>query len=228
MLADDRYALLLRPQIAANLSAEQVAEAADALSQQMALVPAGDVSLAPFVGGSIDDDRPRGERLTHVAAALLDRWPVTNGQYKRFVDAGGYEQVALWDPVIFPAIFEFVDLSGQPGPRFWQDGAFPAGEENRPVVGVNWYEAEAYARWVGKRLPCDAEWVKAAAWPAPSSHGGRPTQRRYPWGDAWEPQMANTWSAALGRTCDVAEFAAGASLAGVYGLLGNVWEWTAD
>ena len=83
----------------------------------------------------------------------LDRYPVTNAQYHQFVRHGGYEQMAIWDPEIWPAVLDFVDTTGHAGPRFWRDGRYPRGEDHHPVVGVSWYEAAAYARWVGKRLP---------------------------------------------------------------------------
>lgn len=228
MLWQSRYALLMRPQVAANLSKDQIAQANAAMEEHMAMVPEGDVFM------SQPDDRDGDERpvrtsgqVVRVEAALLDRHPVTNHQFKQFMEAGGYEQMALWDANIWPAVFGFTDLTGQTGPHYWKDGSYPRGEDDHPVVGVSWHEANAYARWVGKRLASDAEWVKAGCWPMPTPRG-LPKQRRYPWGDAWEPDRANIWSAGLGRTCPVVDFDAGASVAGVYQLVGNVWEWTGD
>ena len=123
----------------------------------MALVPDGEVALE-------ETDSPR---VVAVQRLFLDRYPVTNREYYEFVAAGGYQQMALWDESILPAVLDFVDRTDQPGPKYWENGCYPAGEERHPVVGVSWYEAAAYARWVGKRLPSDAEWVKAGCWPVP-------------------------------------------------------------
>ena len=229
MIAANRYALLLRPQIAGNLSTQQVKAAREALEEDMAIVPEGDVFLCQ------PDDREEGERplstsggrVLRVEAALMDRYPVTNYQFQQFVDAGGYEEMALWDAEIWPGVFGFVDATGMAGPRFWTNGTFADGTDDHPVVGVCWYEANAYARWVGKRLPTDAEWVKTACWPMPVQRG-IPAQRRFPWGEAWEPERANVWASGLDGPCSVTDFTEGASVAGVYGLIGNVWEWTAD
>jgi len=85
------------------------------------------------------------------------------------------------------------------GPRFWENGTFPRGKENHPVVGVSWFEAGAYARWVGKRLPTDPEWVKAASWPV-FAEGDQPVQRRFPWGDAMDRNRINIWGSGFGAT----------------------------
>ncbi len=228
MVASNRYALLVRPQIAGNLSPQQLEYAREAMEEDMALVPEGDVFLSqPQPRDEESHPVQPGGRVLRVEAALIDRYPVSNYQFQQFVDAGGYEEMALWDGEIWPGVFGFVDATGCAGPRFWSNGQYPKGKDDHPVVGVCWYEAAAYARWVGKRLPSDAEWVKTGCWPMPSQHG-LPTQRRYPWGDAWEPKRANVWTANLGDTCPVTDFEEGGSVAGVYGLVGNVWEWTAD
>ena len=135
--------------------------------------------------------------------------------------------MAIWDQEIWPAVLDFVDQTGHPGPRFWHNGRYPRGEDNHPVVGVSWYEAAAYARWVGKRLPTDAEWVKAGSWPV--ALAGHPLlQRRYPWGEAMDRGRANLWGSGPGRTVSVDQFPGGVSVGGVQQLIGNVWEWTAD
>ena len=221
MLDQGRFAILLRPQIASNLTAEQLEPARTALQEWMALVPEGKVRVRPPRA----DEEGTSQGLQWVDQLYLDRYPVTNHQYYEFILSGGYEQMAIWEPEIWPAIFDFVDRTGCPGPRHWQNGRYAAGEDNHPVVGVSWYEAAAYARWVGKRLPTDAEWIKAASWPvtlSPTNH----VQRKYPWGEAMDFRRANLWASGVGRIADVNQFQDGVSVGGVYGLIGNVWEWT--
>lgn len=227
MLWQQRYALLLRPQIVANLTPEQVQRALAELDEHMALVPDGDVVLkaSRYDIEQEEEDPAAIERLIRVEPLFLDRYPVTNRQYKAFVDAGGYEQISLWDASVWPAILDFVDSTGHPGPRFWQEGNHPAGEGEHPVVGVSWYEANAYARWVGKRLPTDPEWVKAGSWPV-QCEGGKPLQRKHPWGDTMDRTIANLWGSGAGRTVSVKEMNNGGTVGGVYQLIGNCWEWT--
>jgi iron(II)-dependent oxidoreductase len=226
MVKQGRYALLLRPQIASNLAPDQKAAVMERLDEQMALVPDGDVVLkASRYDASEGDDAPQHERQVHVEAIFLDRYPVTNKQFKAFVNAGGYEQISLWDPTVWPAILDFVDSTGHPGPKYWKDGSFLHGQGDHPVVGVCWYEASAYARWVGKRLPSDPEWVKAGAWPV-AVPGGKPLQRKHPWGDTMNRSLANLWSTGLGHTVSVHEMHNGGTVGGIYQLIGNVWEWT--
>jgi formylglycine-generating enzyme required for sulfatase activity len=215
MLAQDRYALLLRPQIAGNLSQAQFGLALKVLGEGMALVPDGDVEL----------EEGDSSRLITVQRFFLDRYPVTNRQYYEFVAAGGYQQASLWDEAVLPGVLEFVERDGKPGPKFWQDGCYPEGEEKHPVVGISWYEAAAYARWVGKRLPSDAEWVKAGSWPVRISSTSQ-VQRKYPWGDAMDRTCANLWGSGPGGTVPVDQYPNGVSAGGVYQLIGNVWQWT--
>jgi iron(II)-dependent oxidoreductase len=94
-----------------------------------------------------------------------------------------------------------------------------------PVVGVSWYEAWAYARWVGKRLPTDGEWTKAGAWPVESSPG-RIAQRRYPWGESFDTRRAHLYGSGSTGPVEVDEFPGGMSVGGIHQLIGNVWEWT--
>lgn len=229
MLGQSRYALLLRPQLIANLSYDQFARTKAALADGMCLVPEGDVllRLAPATLGLEDEPQDTAGLPVRVDAYYLDRYPITNAQYQAFVSSGGYEQMAIWAPEIWPAVLDFVDQTGHPGPLYWRHGRHPRGEERHPVVGVSWYEAAAYARWAGKRLPTDAEWVKAASWPV--ALAGHPLiQRRYPWGEAMDRARANLWGSGPGRTASVDEFHGGVSVGGAQQLIGNVWEWTTD
>ena len=231
MLADGRYALLLRPQIIANLTQKQRRRAQAAMDQGMAPAIAGEVLLG--VTGEdlsqgpddVSGDSPPG-RLVKVELFHLDRYPLTNREYARFVASGGYQQPAIWDPQIWPAVVEFVDQTGCPAPRFWTNGSYPAGHDDYPVVGVSWYEAAAFARWAGKRLPTDAEWEKAAS--AACQLSETRLQRRYPWGDGMELSRANVWGSGVGATAPVDQFEEGASAGGIHQMVGNVWEWTMD
>ena len=103
---------------------------------------------------------------------FIDRLEVTNRQYKAFLDAGGYSKPELWrEPFIRDgrtlsfddAMKEFKDTTGRPGPATWELGAFPAGQDDYPVRGVSWFEANAFAAWAGKRLPTVHHWRQAAA-----------------------------------------------------------------
>jgi iron(II)-dependent oxidoreductase len=224
MLADGRHALLLHPRIAPSLPSSALAECRERLHEEMTLVPAGPVRIGEAVGH--DSSAPRSS-LVNVEALLLDRDAVTNRQYRQFVQGGGYENVGLWAPGVWPAVLDFVDRSGRPGPRSWCDGQPPRGADDHPVTGVCWFEAQAYARWVGKRLPADAEWVKAAAWPVPTGRDGV-SQRKYPWGDLFDPTQCNVWSTGPGMTVPVQSYGAAAGVCGARQLVGNVWEWTAS
>jgi iron(II)-dependent oxidoreductase len=228
MLRQGRYTLLLRPQIADNIPPEQVEQARQALDEEMSLVPAGELTLGRHrVGLQQQREQDLEGSLVRIEAVYIDRYQVTNLQYARFVEAGGYEQVQLWDPEIVPAVLDFVDETGEPGPAFWRGGTFRPSTENQPVVGVCWYEAAAYARWVGKRLPSDPEWVKAGSWPVPLP-GSAPVQRRFPWGESFDQSRANLWGSGPSGPVDVDKYPQGVSVGGAYQLIGNVWEWTSS
>lgn len=231
MLEQGRYALLLRPQIARDLDETQYHRALEVLENGMALVPDGEVVLGRFdeaaEDGRLEDEQIRAlnGRVVRVEHFFLDRETVTNRQFAEFVAAGGYTDMGLWEPAIWPAVLQFVDEDGEPGPRFWKRGRCPAGKEDHPVVGVSWYEAAAYARWAGKRLPTDAEWVKAGAWPVILSPHSR-CQRKYPWGDTMDHCRVNLWGTGRGDTVPAGDYPSGSSVGGVQQLAGNVWEWT--
>ena len=232
MFAQGRHALLVRPQLVGNLNRQQLDRARQEMSRAMSLVPAGAVEVA--ANDPLQQDQPASEeagndpprRRVHVDASYLDRYAVTNRQFHAFVGGGGYEQLSIWEPEVWPAVLDFVDRTGHPGPRYWHHGRYEPELADHPVVGVSWYEAAAYARWVGKRLAADAEWLKAACWPV-ALQGADCLQRLYPWGDWMDHTRANLWATGLRRTAPVDAFAEGASLGGVYQLAGNVWEWTA-
>lgn len=233
LLATRRYALLLRPETKQHLTQLHVVRAIRQLDEAMALVPAGRVLLGQLAEqsnsacGAVDVDPKLVQRnMVKVEPVYLDRFCVTNEEYQQFIDGGGYEQLEFWHEEALPALLDFVDQTGAPGPRYWYDGQHPDGEQRLPVVGISWYEAWAYARWVGKRLPTDAEWTKAGAWPVESSPG-RIAQRRYPWGESFDVRRAHLYGSGRQGPAAVDEFPGGTSVGGIHQLIGNVWEWTA-
>jgi formylglycine-generating enzyme required for sulfatase activity len=167
------------------------------VTEIMVEIPAG-----PFVMGQDDGDREdRPAHEVDLPAYEIDKFEVTNADFAAFVEATGYESDG-----------EKLDK------KYWLD-SFKEGKENHPVVRVTWNDAVAYCEWVGKRLPTEAEWEKAA----------RGTEAlRYPWGNEWDPSKANVKEAGLRSTAVVGSFGVGASPFGVEDMVGNVWEWTAD
>lgn len=113
----------------------------------------------------------------------------------------------------------FVQQTGHRAPAHWKNGQIPAGAERLPVVNVSWGDASAYARWAGKRLPTEEEWEFAAR----GADG-----RIYPWGQQWQPELANIAESKRNRLVEVGSYAAGASPFGVLDMCGNAWEWTAN
>jgi predicted esterase len=108
-----------------------------------------------------------------LAPYFIDRYEVTNREFKEFLDAGGYRDDRYWAELPFlragrslswkDAVADFVDRTGRPGPSTWELGDYPAGQEDHPVGGVSWFEAVAYARFRGKTLPSITHWAHASA-----------------------------------------------------------------
>ncbi len=144
----------------------------------------------------------------------IDKYEVSNGEYAEFIAAGGYLQEELWGFEVktlddrkleFSQITEeFVDATGQPGPSTWRNGTYPTGEEDFPVTGVSWYEAMAYAKFVGKELPTIYHWNFA-------KYGDSQVAGRF-------SNLATDGLAPRGRFKGIGAF-------GVYDMIGNASEW---
>jgi iron(II)-dependent oxidoreductase len=192
-----------------------------AIDDIFALVPEGFASVAMVVNG----EQSTEENDTETGAFLLARCAVTNADFQRFVDSGGYEEFENWPESVAPHIVSFKDRTGKPGPRLWRDGRHDGRLSDHPVIGVSQFEADAYARWAGYRLPTEAEWQMAASWRIRSEAN---VIRRYPWGDALDLECCNIWHSGHATTLPAHACPAGAAPNGVLQLVGNVWEWTAS
>jgi iron(II)-dependent oxidoreductase len=208
-----------------NASEGQIDKAWEALRKQMALVPEGEVWLSATDPISLSETSSMARYIpVWVDSLYIDRTCVTHRDFAQFVAAGGYTRDNLWPPEILSNVLQFVDSTGCPGPKYWREGRPPKNKLNHPVTGICWYEANAYAHWRGKRLLTPAEWQWAAIWAGGQSNSA--TQRRFPWGDSFDPQRCNTWNSGIGTTVPVDEYYSGCTPNGVYQLIGNVWEWT--
>ena len=217
-----RFAIILREEQkwGAHCSGPGIIEKAkQELEGRMALVPAGVVTISQTLHAGPDETLED----TVVEPFLLEIHPVTNARYQKFIDAGGYDALEYWPEEIWPHLIELKDLTGQPGPRLWRQGRHDARLAEHPVVGVSWYEAQAYALWIGQRLPAETEWEMAASWHLNSSTD---IVRRFPWGDAMDKKRCNVWSSRKGGTVPVSAYPNGAAPNHVLQLVGNVWEWT--
>ncbi|MFD9791166.1 ergothioneine biosynthesis protein EgtB [Streptomyces sp. NPDC059070] len=212
----------------AALSAPEPPDASTTGLPAEVLVPGG-----PFTMGTtaepwaLDNERPAHHRI--VPAFHLDTTPVTCGAYLRFIEDGGYGDERWWEPKGW-AMVRRHELTA---PLFWRReggewlrrrfGVTEPVPLDEPVLHVSWYEADAYARWAGRRLPTEEEWEKAARFDPVSGRS-----RRYPWGDA-DPTSdhANLGQRHL-RPAPAGAYPAGASPLGVRQLIGDVWEWTSS
>jgi len=219
---DHRYGLIADaagPYAARREGQAVLREVTAIIDERFALVPEGRASLAKTV-----NDYPGCPDVEiDTLPFLLARHTVTNAQFQKFVGAGGYEELEHWPKEIWPHLIDFKDLTDHPGPRFWEHGRCDKLLADHPVVGLCYYEAAAYARWAGFRLPSEAEWQMAASWRLrDSAH----VLRRYPWGDAFDTNKCNLWASGVGQTVPVDAYEKGAAANGVRQLVGNVWEWT--
>lgn len=142
------------------------------------------------------DDRLRDEKPAHVVyikSFHIDRYEVTKADYR-----------------------EFVLATKRKAPYEWQGTDFPVGKGEHPVTYVTWYDADAYCKWRGSRLPREREWEKAAR----GTDG-----RNYPWGDEWDLNKSNNPLRGIEATVAVGSFEAGKNQYGLYDMSGNVWEW---
>jgi len=156
-----------------------------------------------------NDEYP--DRLIFLDSYWIDIHEVTNEKYLKFVLATGHRF----------ALDETCETDKCREGNLWQGASFPPRINRQPVTQVSWYDADAYCRWRGKRLPSEAEWEKAAR---------GPSGNLYPWGSGSPKKRATygrKWRGVFTMT-DVGTYSQGASLYGLYDMAGNVWEWVDD
>ncbi|MGH7652134.1 MAG: ergothioneine biosynthesis protein EgtB [Gemmatimonadaceae bacterium] len=173
-----------------------------------------------------DNERPIHE--VDLRPFLIDRNPVTNGRFLDFIANNGYERDELWSE----GGRRWLAESGAVAPMYWiregqdwitrtMDTVRPV-DATRPVCHVSYYEAEAFAKWDGKRLPTEVEWEAAASWDSSTS-----TARRFPWGESdADSRIANVDQLSF-DTAPIGTYPS-VSHIGCYGMIGDVWEWTSS
>jgi iron(II)-dependent oxidoreductase len=174
-----------------------------------------------------DNERPQHQ--VELQPFLIDRTPVTNGQYLEFMSDDGYDRQELWSE----AGRRWISETRAVAPKYWfRDGnswfsrtmdLTRGVDASRPVCHVCYHEAAAFAKWAGKRLPTELEWEAAASWDFSTK-----TARAFPWGDsAPTPSLANVDQLSF-DTAPIDTYARNVSPAGCYGMIGDVWEWTSS
>jgi gamma-glutamyl hercynylcysteine S-oxide synthase len=200
-----------------------------------ATIPGGRFLLGSAEGEEFIFDNEKWAHEVEVAPFRMARGAVTQAEFAAFVEDGGYRRASVWSR----AGMDWLQGAAAEHPFHWRraEGGWERRdfdrwtplEPHRPVVHVNWFEAEAYCTWAGRRLPTEAEWEAAAALePNAAGTGFGRTKRRFPWGDdPPAPHRANLDGRA-GGCLDVGALPAGDSAFGCRQMMGNVWEWTAD
>ena len=215
---------------------------------KMVEIPGGIYDLG-FNGKGFCYDNELPEHKVYLQSYKIDATPVTNGDFIEFIEDGGYHDYGYW----LSDGWDFIKENALEAPLYWvytKNGDYDQSISNNnydsgtsrtkwikkdfrgiheinkdePVVNVSYYEADAYARWAGKRLPTEAEWEKAACW-----NDALRRKTLYPWGDRRpQPKYANLLESYLWGPSTVGSYPEGRSYYGCYQMIGDVWEWTSS
>jgi iron(II)-dependent oxidoreductase len=190
-------------------------------------IPSGECTVgAPADGFAYDNERPR--HRTYVRACLMGRTVVTNATYLTFVETGGYERREWWSDEgwSWKEQYDIMRPGGWTPDHCaeWRLGRLEPLNPHRPVVHVSWFEADAFARAHGARLPSELEWEKAATWDREKGEA-----RAFPWGtDSLLPGVHANVDQLGGGPAPAGAYPLGASPCRCLGMIGDVWEWTSS
>jgi formylglycine-generating enzyme required for sulfatase activity len=219
---------------------------------EMITIPAGEF----IMGNDKGDWDQKPEHTVYLPAYQIGKYEVTRGEFRKFMEAGGYNNRSYWSDegwqwkeskyIIYAGMYGSVDSVIQPDkdkkrtePQYWKAEQEWIGHgydhpkfiqtDNHPVVGVTYYEAEAYCKWAGGRLPTEEEYEKAARWTGSHSN-------IWPWGDTWDAEKDNNpfdhnpagGGFRVNQSAPVGSYPAGASPYGCMDMTGNAYEWCAD
>jgi len=242
------YSLLTRPDVIETIAVEEKMK----YRGEMIIIPAGSFIMGNDKGSW--EERP--QHTVYLPTYQIGKYEVTRGEFRRFIEAGGYEDPQYWSPegwvwkegnvIVYAGMYGAVSFGSRPdslgkrnAPDHWDaeqewighDYGHPRfiQTDNHPVVGVTYFEAEAYCKWAGGRLPTEAEYEKAARWNGTHSY-------IYPYGDTWDPEKSNNpddhnpagGGYRVNQSAPVGSYSDGASPYGCMDMIGNAYEWCAD
>ncbi len=201
---------------------------ADKLSG-MVQIPGGIYELG-FSGEGFCYDNELPQHKVYLQDFKIDVAPVTNGEYMKFIGDGGYEEFSCW----LSDGWDLVKEHEWKAPLYWvwEDDkwmkkdfrGYHEIEPDEPVINVSYYEADAYARWAGKRLPTETEWEKSSSW-----NEDLQRKTRYPWGDKKPTtKHANLLESYIWAPSKIGSYPSGKSYYGCHQMIGDVWEWTSS
>ncbi|MFB3789452.1 MAG: formylglycine-generating enzyme family protein [bacterium] len=225
---------------------------------EMITIPAGRFLMGNNGHEGFGDSEEFPQHSVYLPTYQIGKYEVTRGEYSKFIEAGGYEDSSYWSPegwewkesdvIVYAGMRGAVTHATRPNnskkrhePDHWATEQEWIGHgydhprfiqtDKHPVVGVTYYEAEAYCKWAGGRLPTESEWEKAARWDDEKQHANT-----WPWGDTWDPEKCNNpddhHTAGGGyrknQSAPVGSYPSGASPYGCMDMVGNAYEWVAD
>lgn len=201
-----------------------------ALAEKKSVKISGGLYQMGYNGSDFSYDIESPEHMVYLNPYSIDKFPVTNAEYLKFVEDGGYQDYRFW----LADGWDVVKNNGWASPLYWEkeDGNWIRHDfrgkqklnPNEPVCNVSYYEADAYCRWANKRLPTEAEWEKAACW-----NQDKQKKTIYPWGNESPTEdHANLLESYLWHPSEIGAYPLGQSHYGIHHMMGDVWEWTSS
>jgi formylglycine-generating enzyme required for sulfatase activity len=251
-------ATIAPPQEAVKQRKKTTAVNTDDRLGEMITIPAGSFLMGNNGHEGFGGPEEFPQHSVNLPTYQIGKHEVTRGQYRKFIEAGGYQNPSYWSAEGWKwKKSDVIDYAGMQGtvihtvrpnskdkrnePEHWAAEQEWIGHgfghprfvqtDNHPVVAITYYEAEAYCKWAGGRLPTEAEWEKAARWDEKKQHANT-----WPWGDTWDPEKCNNaedHNVAAGgykknQSAPVGGYPDGASPYGCMDMVGNAYEWVAD